>query len=154
MQNDAIANGGPACKMTFSLAFMCLSRGMIRYLKLGLCIFFCLFFVSAGIMHFVADDKFAAIVPPMLPFPYFIVWVTGGMEIAMGVLLLCPHLRARVGVMLGLFLLAVLPANIYMAIAGIPFGDTVASPAALWIRVALQFPLIAIIYWATRPAKV
>ena len=55
--------------------------------------------------------------------------------------------------MLGLFLLAVLPANIYMAIANIPFGDTAASPTALWIRVALQFPLIAIIYWATRPVK-
>ena len=126
---------------------------MKRYIKLGLCIFFCLFFVSAGIMHFVADDKFAAIVPPLLPFPYFIVWLTGGMEIAMGLLLLCPHLRANTGIILGLFLLAVLPANIYMAVAGIPFGDTAASPAALWIRVALQFPLIAVIYWATRPAK-
>jgi len=124
---------------------------MKRHLKLGLCVFFCLFFVYAGIMHFVEDDKFAAIVPPLLPFPYFIVWFTGGMEIAMGVLLLCPHLRPNVGIILGLFLLAVLPANIYMAVASIPFGDTAASPAALWIRVALQFPLIAIIYWATRP---
>ena len=126
---------------------------MIRYIKLGLCIFFALFFILAGASHFISDDKFAAIVPPFLPFPYFIVWVTGVMEIAMGILLLCPHYRARVGVILGLFLLAVLPANIYMAIAGIPFGDTVASPAALWIRVALQFPLIAVIYWATRPVK-
>jgi len=69
----------------------------------------------------------------------------------MGVMLLCPHFRPRVGVLLGLFLLAVLPANIYMAMAGIPFGDSLSSPAALWTRVALQFPLIAIIYWATRP---
>ena len=126
---------------------------MMKYMKLGFCIFFCVFFVFAGIMHFVADDKFAAIVPPFLPFPYFIVWVTGGMEIAMGILLLCPHLRPQVGVMLGLFLLAVLPANIYMAIAGIPFGDTAASPTVLWLRVALQFPLIALIYWATRAEK-
>jgi len=44
----------------------------------------------------------------------------------------------------------VLPANIYMALAGIPFGETAASPAMLWGRVALQFPLIAIIFWATR----
>lgn len=126
---------------------------MVRYIKLGLCVFFCVFFVFAGIMHFVSVEDFAAIVPPLLPFPKLIVWVTGLMEIAMGVMLLCPHFRARVGVLLGLFLLAVLPANIYMAVAGIPFGDTAASPAALWIRVALQFPLIALIYWATRPAK-
>jgi uncharacterized membrane protein len=127
---------------------------MVRVIKHGLCVFFCLFFVAAGVMHFVAVDDFAAIVPPGLPFPKLIVWVTGLMEIAMGVMLLCPHFRPRVGIILGLFLLAVLPANIYMAMAGIPFGDTAASPAALWIRVALQFPLIAIIYWATRPEKV
>lgn len=126
---------------------------MTKHIKFALCMFFALFFVVAGISHFLADDTFAAIVPPFLPFPYFIVWVTGGMEIAFGVLLLCPHYRSAVGILLGLFLLAVLPANIYMAIAGIPFGDTVASPAALWIRVALQFPLIALIYWATRPPK-
>lgn len=124
---------------------------MIRYIKLGLCVFFALFFVVAGITHFTAVEKFAAIVPPLLPFPKLIVWVTGVMEIGMGILLLCPHFRPHVGVVLGLFLLAVLPANIYMAVAEIPFGDTAASPAALWIRVALQFPLIAVIYWATRP---
>ena len=140
-------------KMTLTRHRAGLGLPMVRYIKLGLCIFFALFFVVAGVSHFTSDDKFAAIVPPFLPFPYFIVWVTGLMEIAMGVMLLCPHYRPRVGVILGLFLLAVLPANIYMAIANIPFGDTAASPTALWIRVALQFPLIAIIYWATRPVK-
>ena len=123
---------------------------MIRRMKSALCVFFSLFFVTAGVMHFVAVDSFAAIVPPLLPFPKLIVWATGVMEIGMGVMLLCPHFRPRVGVLLGLFLLAVLPANIYMAMAGIPFGDSVSSPAMLWVRVALQFPLIAVIYWATR----
>jgi len=127
---------------------------MINGIKVALVCFFALFFFVAGISHFVSDDKFAAIVPPMLPFPYVIVWVTGVMEICFAVLLLCPHFRPRVGVWLGLFLLAVLPANIYMAVAGIPFGDTVASPAQLWTRVALQFPLIAVIYWCTRPKTV
>lgn len=124
---------------------------MVARLKSALCIVFALFFVVAGVMHFVAVDSFAAIVPPLLPFPRLIVWMTGLMEIGMGVMLLCPHFRPRVGVLLGLFLLAVLPANIYMAMAGIPFGDSVSTPAMLWGRVALQFPLIAVIYWATRP---
>ncbi|MEP3655459.1 MAG: hypothetical protein ABJO36_11240 [Litorimonas sp.] len=124
---------------------------MLARLKSALCVFFALFFVVAGVMHFVAVENFAAIVPPLLPFPKLIVWVTGLMEIGMGVMLLCPHFRPHIGVMLGLFLLAVLPANIYMAMAGIPFGNSVSSPAMLWGRVALQFPLIALIYWATRP---
>ncbi len=126
---------------------------MAEKLKFALVCFFALFFVVAGIMHFVHVESFAAIVPPLLPFPYVIVWVTGLMEVAMGVMLLCPHFRARVGVVLSLFLLAVLPANIYMAMAGIGFGDSAASPTALWVRVALQFPLIALVLWSTRAAK-
>ncbi len=110
--------------------------------------FLAVFFALAGVMHFVQDDAFAAIVPPLLPFKYLIVWATGVIEIVIAVLLLCPHLRPRVGVVLALYLLAVLPANIYMAVAGIPFGDSLASPAALWGRVALQFPLIALVLWA------
>lgn len=125
---------------------------MVQFIKQAMVVFFALFFVSAGILHFVKDAVFASIVPPLLPFPILIVWVTGLMEIAMGVMLLCPHFRPRVGILLGVFLLAVLPANIYMAVAEIPFGDAVPSPATLWGRVALQFPLIAIIYWCTRPS--
>jgi uncharacterized membrane protein len=140
-------------KIGLNSAGRALEKGMMSRIKSALCVFFAIFFIAAGVMHFVAVDKFAAIVPPLLPFPKLIVWVTGVMEIGMGVMLLCPHFRPRVGVLLGLFLLAVLPANIYMAVAEIPFGDSVASPAALWMRVALQFPLIAVIFWATRPAK-
>jgi len=127
---------------------------MINGIKTVLVYFFALFFFVAGISHFTSDGTYAAIVPPLLPFPYVIVWVTGVMEICFAVMLLCPHYRPRVGILLGLFLLAVLPANIYMAVAGIPFGETEASPAALWTRVALQFPLIAVIYWCTRPKTV
>lgn len=128
-------------------------RGMIDKIKSALVVIFVLFFIVSGVMHFVQVESFAAIVPPLLPFPKVIVWVTGLMEIGMGVMLLCPHFRSNVGVMLCLFLLAVLPANIYMAMAGIGFGDSVASPGMLWGRVALQFPLIAVIFWVTRPRR-
>ncbi|WP_418152524.1 hypothetical protein AB8615_00955 [Litorimonas sp. RW-G-Af-16] len=104
-------------------------------------------------MHFVHVDSFVAIVPPLFPLPKLIVWVTGVMELIMAVMILCPHYRANVGVILSLYLLAVLPANIYMAVAEIGFGDIVTSQGALWFRVFLQFPLIALILWATRPAK-
>lgn len=107
------------------------------------------FFIFAGVMHFVADDSFAAIVPPLLPFPYLIVWVTGLIEIGLAVMLLCPHFRARVGILLSLYLLAVLPANIYMATSGMSFGSLGNSPALLWGRVAMQFPLIALVLWVS-----
>ena len=34
-------------------------------------------------------------------FRFFIVWVTGVIEIVLGVMILCPHFRARVGVIFG-----------------------------------------------------
>ncbi|MDB2438493.1 DoxX family protein [Hellea sp.] len=117
--------------------------------KIALCWLFALFFFVAGIMHFVQDDSFAAIVPPVLPFPKLIVWVTGVMELVFAVGLVLPKYRKAAGFWLAPYLLAVLPANIYMAMHNIPLGDMAASPTALWVRVALQFPLIALILWAS-----
>lgn len=43
-----------------------------------------------------------------------------------------------------------LPANIYMAMVGLPLGDGQRlGPVVLWIRVAFQFPLIALVPWCT-----
>jgi len=117
--------------------------------KIAFCWLFALFFFYAGILHFVQDDSFAAIVPPLLPFPKLIVWVTGVMELVLAVGLVLPKYRKMSGFWLAPYLLAVLPANIYMAMNNIPLGDMAASPTALWVRVALQFPLIALILWAS-----
>jgi len=100
-------------------------------------------------MHFVQDDAFAAIVPPLLPFPKLIVWITGVMEFIFALGLVLPKYRKLSGFWLAPYLLAVLPANIYMAMYNIPLGEATASPTALWVRVALQFPLIVLILWAT-----
>lgn len=86
----------------------------------------------------------------MLPFPRAIVWITGLMEIGFALALVAKWRLPLTGVLLSAYLLAVLPANIYMALAGIPLGGTALSPAALWIRVALQLPLIALVLWATK----
>ena len=121
----------------------------MKYIKLGLCVFFALFFITAGYAHFASDEAFAAIVPPLLPYPLQIVWVTGIIEIILGFGLLWPKYRKLSGLLFAPYLLAVLPANIYMAIEHIPLGEMTASPTALWIRVALQFPLIGLIVWAS-----
>lgn len=121
----------------------------MTHVKTIICYLLALFFFAAGILHFTQDDAFAAIVPPVLPFPYVIVWVTGILELIFAIGLALKRFRKQSGFWLAPYLLAVLPANIYMAIAGIPLGDMAASSAALWIRVSLQFPLIALILWAS-----
>lgn len=107
-------------------------------------------FLTAGILHFTMDDLFAQIVPPVLPWPFLIVWTTGAIELAFGTLLLAGRSLHTVSVLLPLYLLAVLPANIYMALEEITFGNEAVTPSFLWVRVALQFPLIALVVWATR----
>ena len=116
-------------------------------MKRGVQIFLGVFFLVAGVMHFVADEAFAAIVPPVLPFPVLIVWLTGAMELVFAAGLLARRSLPLVGGLLAVYLLAVLPANVYMALAEIPLGETVLSPLALWVRVGLQFPLIALVLW-------
>ena len=121
----------------------------MRIFKTVLCYVFAAFFFFAAITHFTHDDSFARIVPPALPFPYFIVWVTGIIEAVLAIMLIIPRWRALAGLIFAPYLLAVLPANIYMALAGIGFNDDIISPQILWFRVALQFPLIALIAWAS-----
>jgi uncharacterized membrane protein len=111
--------------------------------------FFAVFFFYAGLMHFVQEESFTAIVPPFIPFPKLIVWTTGLMELVFAILLILPRYRKLAGFLLAPFLLAVLPANIYMAMNNIPFGEMSATPTTLWLRVALQFPLILSILWVT-----
>lgn len=111
--------------------------------------FFAIFFFYAGLMHFVQEESFTAIVPPSIPFPKLIVWITGFMELVFAVFLVLPRYRKLAGLLLAPFLLAVLPANIYMAMNNVPFGEMSATPTILWLRVVLQFPLILSILWVT-----
>lgn len=113
-----------------------------------LCGLLALFFLAAGIAHFAQTDAFAAIVPPPIPMKRAVVQITGAMEIAFAVGLIVPRFRRVTGWALALFLLAVLPANIHMALEGMPLG-ALDTPALLWGRVALQFPLIALVLWST-----
>ena len=121
----------------------------MSHIKTIFCYLLALFFFVAGITHFTQDEAYAGIVPPLLPFPFIIVWVTGIMELFFAVGLAIKKFRKISGFWLAPFLLAVLPANIYMAMYNIPLGDMESSSTALWVRVALQFPLIALILWAS-----
>lgn len=106
-------------------------------------------FCTAGVLHFLRPEPFTQIVPPMLPAPPLLVLLSGAAEIAGGVGLAIPKLRRAAGIGLVLLLVAVFPANIYMAIYDI-------APAGLdlpwWghaIRLPLQFVLIGLVVWVT-----
>ena len=106
---------------------------------------FALFFVVAGIAHFVFPDVYARIVPPYLPQPRLLVLISGIAEIAGGVGILVPKTRRMAAFGLVVLLIAVFPANIYMAIAHVPFAGMAGKSWLQWLRLPLQAPLI---WWA------
>ena len=48
-------------------------------------------------------------------------------------------------------LVAVYPANIYMAVQGVGFGGMEPDPVVLWLRLPLQFVFMAVTWWVSRP---
>jgi uncharacterized membrane protein len=103
------------------------------------------FYMLAGIAHFTLTDKFLLIVPDWVPFPRAAVLVTGFSEIAGSIALLSTRLRRPAGIMLALYAVCVLPANVKHAIAGIHLPPV---PDGWWYhgpRLALQPVLV---WWA------
>ncbi|MBO0359752.1 DoxX family protein [Hymenobacter sp. BT186] len=107
-----------------------------------------LLFIGAGVLHFVAPATYLRIMPPYLPAPLLLVYVSGAAEIAGGVGLLIPATRQLAGWGLVLLLLAVFPANVYMLQT---HGAGLAVPQwALWLRLPLQAVLMAWVWWSAR----
>ena len=74
----------------------------MSHIKTIFCYLLALFFFVAGITHFTQDEAYAGIVPPLLPFPLMIVWVTGIMELFFAVGLAIKKFRKISGFWLSL----------------------------------------------------
>ena len=110
-------------------------------------------FIVAGVLHFVRVEAFAGIVPPYLPTPYLLVYVSGVFEIFGGLGLLIPRLRQRASWGLILLLFAVFPANIYMATDSETFVNAGIPLWALYLRLPLQVLLILWVWWSGKSAN-
>ena len=111
--------------------------------------------VGAGVLHFVRPEPYAAIVPPWLPAPMLLVYVSGVAEIAGGLGLILPATRRLAAWGLIALFVAIFPANLHMAVHAIsPLGGDPLPAWALWGRLPLQVVFIAWAYWYAKPAKV
>ena len=99
-------------------------------------------FILVGIAHFRNPQIFVEIVPPFLPFPLFLVYLTGVMEIAGGIGIIHPASRMLTGRLLVLFLIAVFPANLYMWYSDVPFNGTLLTTPQHVLRLVAQIALI------------
>jgi uncharacterized membrane protein len=107
-----------------------------------------LFFLLAGLNHFRLPDFYTKMIPPYLPFPLFLVYLSGAFEIVLGIALLVPRCRRVAAWGLIALLVAVFPANIHMAVN--PEAFPAYSQAMLWARLPLQAVFVIWAFWYTR----
>jgi uncharacterized membrane protein len=86
--------------------------------------------------------------PQWVPQPRAMVFFTGLCEIAGAIGLVVPTTRRVAGIALILFFIAVLPANIQAARAGVTLRGRPATP--LWVRLPMQILFIVLAWWSTR----
>ena len=72
-------------------------------------------YVVAGVLHFVAPELYAQIIPPFLPAPLALVYLSGVAEIAVGIGVLIPRTRHYAAWATIALLVAIFPAHIYLA---------------------------------------
>jgi len=108
------------------------------------------FFIYTGVDHFVNPDFYLSIMPPAFPLHSEAVYISGFFEVLGGICVLIPRLRKLAGWGLVALLVAVYPANIYMAITPEAFPDL--PVALLYVRLPFQFIFLYWAYSVTQPA--
>ena len=109
-----------------------------------------LLFTSIG--HFRFAKGMAMMIPASVPFKKSLVYVTGIMEIIAAITLQLPATREVTSILLVVFFVALLPANIYAAMHRINYERGSADGpglAYLWFRIPLQVLFIIWVLFST-----
>ena len=116
-----------------------LSRGLLA-----------LFFITAGILHFVFPQAYISVVPAWLGWHAALVAISGVAECAGGIGVLPAATRRWAGIGLLLLCVVVLPANVQMLLDALDRGKAGWIIALLVLRLPLQALLMGWIWAATR----
>ena len=119
-------------------------RTLVRFLLAAL-------FLFAGTIHLRSPALFEPIMPPWIPFHHACILSSGVFELLGGGGLLVPArpIQLLAGCGLTLLLIAVFPANLYMAMANVQLPGLHVQPWMAWARLPLQPLLIAAVLWVT-----
>ena len=107
-----------------------------------------IFYIQIGVKHFTNPTWFMQIMPPYLPFHIELVYISGAFEIILGMMLIFSKTRYYAAWGLIMLLIAVFPANIYLAQTN---GAAMGTTAAIaWGRLPFQAIFIGIAYWHSK----
>ena len=104
-----------------------------------------IFFIGAGVNHFLNPQFYDAIVPQFIPFPRFVHQITGVLEIIIPLFLLT-RFRKEAALIMIIFLILIYGANLYVWVNNLPYGRTYFSNQQHFIRLLLQILYIYITY--------
>jgi len=106
--------------------------------------------IFTGIGHFVFTKGMTMMMPPFLPLKREIVLFTGVIEILAAITLLIPKWQRLTSILLIIFFIVLLPANIYAALNHVNLQTASfdgQGPSSLWLRVPLQLLFIAWVWY-------
>ena len=103
------------------------------------------FFIAAGVNHFLNPQFYDAIVPDFIPFPRLVHQITGVIEIILPLFLLT-RFRKEAALLMIIFLVILYVANLYVWINNLPYGRTYFTNQQHFFRFLLQVLYIYITY--------
>ena len=110
-------------------------------------------FIFTGATHFLMPEMFLEMMPLFIPAHLVMVYVSGFFEILGGVGLMIPLTRRPAAFGLIALLIAVFPANIYVALNNVQLGGFMNSSFYQWLRLPMQLVLIGWVWWLTGKTK-
>ncbi len=125
---------------------------MMKNRKEILRVFLSISLIIVGATHFIKPEQFVRIVPPQLPYPFELVYISGFFEILGGIGLLIPSVSVAAAWGIVALFIAVFPANINQAINSISIEGIPHHPWLYWFRLPFQAVLIAWAWWYTKPS--
>ena len=102
-------------------------------------------YIVAGLYHFINPKVYLKIMPPYLPLPLPLVYLSGAAEMICGASLFFPETRSLAAWGIVLILIAVYPANIYMWTHNIKIAG---KALPLWGHILRLLAQMGLIFWA------
>lgn len=110
------------------------------------------FYVFGGFNHLMNPEFYLAIMPPALPNPEWLNVLSGLAEIVLGVYVLEPRVRVLAAWGIIALLIAVFPANMYVALENFGSeGPGTGNAVFNYVRLPFQALFVVWAWWYTRP---
>ena len=116
-------------------------KNILPIIWTGIRIVFAIFMIIGGVQHFLKLDFYLPFVPNFLPFSVAIIYLSGLVEIGLGLMLIFKKYAKIAALGILLLMLAFLPIHIWDVFSNTP---AIGSHQAALIRLPIQFLFIAI----------